>query len=60
MSAFIILIAISLLVAIGFLVSFLVSIKRGQFDDPVTPPIRMLFDDIKIKEAETASNPENK
>ena len=60
MSAFIILITISLLVAIGFLVSFLVSIKGGQFDDPVTPPIRMLFDDIKFEETETPSNPENK
>ena len=31
---------------IGFLLLFLFSVKRGQFDDSVTPPIRMLFDDV--------------
>ena len=39
------LIGASLLVACGFLVAFLVSVKRGQFDDQHTPAIRMLFDD---------------
>jgi cbb3-type cytochrome oxidase maturation protein len=40
-----ILIAVSLLVAIGFLVSFIWSIKAGQFDDEYTPSVRILFDD---------------
>ena len=46
-----ILVAASLVLAIGFLIAFIVSVKNGQFDDQETPAIRMLFDDnIKIKE----------
>ena len=44
MSAIYILIAVSLLVAIGFLCAFLWAIKKGQFEDDYTPSIRMLFD----------------
>jgi cbb3-type cytochrome oxidase maturation protein len=40
-----ILIAVSLLVAIGFLVSFIWSIRTGQYDDEYTPSVRILFDD---------------
>jgi len=39
-----ILIGFSLLVAGGFLVAFLVSLKRGQYDDLFTPSVRMLFE----------------
>jgi cbb3-type cytochrome oxidase maturation protein len=42
-----ILIAVSLLVAIGFLVSFIWSIRTGQYDDEYTPSVRILFDDEK-------------
>jgi cbb3-type cytochrome oxidase maturation protein len=43
------LIAISLLVAGGFLVLFLWSVRSGQFDDDYTPSVRMLFDsEIKV------------
>jgi len=46
-----ILIAASLALAIGFLIAFIVSVKKGQFDDQETPAIRILFDDnIKAKE----------
>jgi len=45
-----ILIAASFLVATGFLVAFLVSVKRGQFDDQHTPAVRMLFEDNIAKE----------
>ena len=45
MSALYILIIISLIVAIGFLMAFMWSVKNGQFDDDYTPSIRMLFDD---------------
>ncbi len=45
MNVIFILIAVSLLVAIGFLVSFIWSIKAGQFDDEYTPSVRILFDD---------------
>ena len=45
MSALFILIGISILVAAGFLVAFLWSVKSGQYDDDYTPSVRMLFDD---------------
>ncbi len=45
MSVIIFLILVSLLVAAGFLIAFLVSVKRGQFSDGFTPAIRILFDD---------------
>ena len=45
MSVLIILIIISVLVAGGFLIAFLWSVKMGQMDDDYTPSVRMLFDD---------------
>lgn len=45
MSVLIILISISLLVALGFLSSFIWSVRNGQYDDDYTPSVRMLFDD---------------
>ena len=45
MSVLIILIAVSILVAGGFLAAFIWSVKKGQFDDDYTPSVRMLFDD---------------
>lgn len=45
MSVIIILITVSVLVAGGFLLAFLWSVKSGQMDDDYTPSVRMLFDD---------------
>lgn len=45
----ILLIAISLTIAILFLVAFIWSMKSGQFDDTYGPSVRMLFDDKKKK-----------
>lgn len=45
MNVIFILIAVSLLVAIGFLVVFIWSIRTGQYDDEYTPSVRILFDD---------------
>ncbi len=45
MSVLILLISISLLVALGFLGSFIWSVRNGQYDDDYTPSVRMLFDD---------------
>jgi len=45
MGVIIFLIAFSLLVALMFLGAFIWSVKSGQFDDPHTPSIRMLFDE---------------
>lgn len=47
----ILLIACSLIVAIGFLVAFVFNTKQGQFDDMHTPSVRILFED-EIKEKE--------
>lgn len=45
MSVVIILISASLIIAIGFLLAFIWSVKTGQYDDDYTPSVRMLFDD---------------
>jgi cbb3-type cytochrome oxidase maturation protein len=47
----VLLIAVSLLVAIGFLIAFLIAVKKGQYKDTHTPAIRVLFED---------SNPDEK
>jgi len=41
----VLLIAVSLLVAIGFLLAFLIAVRKGQYNDTHTPAIRMLFDE---------------
>lgn len=52
MSALFVLIAISLLVALGFLGAFLWATRSGQYDDDYTPAVRMLFDEeLKNREA---------
>jgi cbb3-type cytochrome oxidase maturation protein len=38
------LIGISLVVALGFLLAFLWAMRSGQYEDDVTPSIRMLND----------------
>ena len=45
MSAIVILIIASLLVAIGFLIAYFWSVESGQYDDDYTPSVRILFDD---------------
>lgn len=45
MSVIFILIGASLIVAGGFLAAFIVSARRGQFDDDYTPSVRILFED---------------
>ena len=47
MSVMFVLIGFSLLVAIGFLIAFLWSVKKGQYDDDYTPSVRILFDSNK-------------
>jgi len=50
MSAIVVLIGASLIVAVGFLFAFLWAVKTGQFDDKYTPSIRMLIDDKEEEE----------
>ena len=52
MSVILILIAFSLLVAGSFLVGFLWSVKTGQYDDDVSPAVRILFDDEIVTQKE--------
>ena len=56
MSVFIILIITSVLVAAGFLVAFLWSVKSGQMDDDYTPSIRILFEDEVASKKQTNNN----
>ncbi|MGZ3882934.1 MAG: cbb3-type cytochrome oxidase assembly protein CcoS [Bacteroidia bacterium] len=54
MSVIFILISASLLIALGFLVAFIWSVKNGQYDDDYTPSVRILFDE-KTEQATTSS-----
>ncbi len=59
MSAIFILIGASLIVAIGFLIAFIWSVKSGQYEDDYTPSVRMLFDNSyqkKSTENKTTNN----
>ncbi len=48
MSVIYLLISISIIVAIGFFIAFIIAVKTGQYDDDYTPSVRMLFDDELI------------
>lgn len=54
MSAIFIMIGASLILAIGFLIAFIWSVKSKQYEDDYTPSVRMLFDTKQTSE----SNPE--
>ena len=45
MSVIVLLIVAGGVVAGGFLAAFAWAVKTGQFDDTVSPPFRMLFED---------------
>jgi len=49
MSIIYVLITVSVVVAIIFFIAFIVSVKKGQYDDTYTPSVRMLFDDELVK-----------
>jgi len=50
MSVIYVLLAISIIVAVGFFIVFIIAVKKGQYDDSYTPSVRMLFDDELVKE----------
>jgi cbb3-type cytochrome oxidase maturation protein len=54
------LLAISIVVAVGFFIAFIISVKKGQYDDVYTPSIRMLFDDELVKEPKHTKPTNNK
>ena len=53
MEVIFILILISSVLATGFVVAFIWSVKSGQYDDTYSPSVRILFDNQK-------ENPDNK
>lgn len=59
MSIIYMLLAISVVVALVFFCAFIMSVRKGQYDDTYTPSVRMLFDDelVKDKKATTTSDP---
>ncbi len=52
MSAIFVAMGASFIVAITFLILYLISVKGGQFEDTYTPAIRILFDDEEIETIE--------
>ena len=58
MTVIYVLIALSLSMAVGFLVAFLWAVRTGQYDDTHTPSMRMLFDDRPpSKRSSTTTSP---
>jgi cbb3-type cytochrome oxidase maturation protein len=56
----VLLIGISLLVALGFLIAFIIAVKKGQYKDTHTPAIRVLFENETEKENTKENNSESK
>ena len=56
MSVIVVLIGFSLIVASGFLIAFLWAVKSGQYDDDVSPSIRILYDNDENKSEQTNTN----
>ncbi len=55
MQVIVVLIGFSLLVAVGFLIAFLWAVRNGQYDDDVSPGMRMLHDDKKTENSNPPS-----
>ena len=56
MSAIFIMIGASLLLAIGFLIAFIWSVRSNQYEDDYTPSVRMLFDNTTVQETKQETN----
>jgi cbb3-type cytochrome oxidase maturation protein len=56
MSVVVVLIGFSIVVAAGFLIAFLWAVKSGQYDDDISPSIRILFDNEENKSEQTNTN----
>ena len=55
MSVIIVLIIIGAIIATGFLAAFLWAVRSGQYDDTVSPSVRMLFEEKKSKKNKKTS-----
>jgi cbb3-type cytochrome oxidase maturation protein len=60
MEIIIALICISLVIAVIFLASFILSLKDGQYEDMETPSIRILFDNKLKTEQDNGTRVEHK
>ena len=60
MSAIYIMVGASLLLAIGFLIAFIWSVKTNQYEDDYTPSVRMLFDNTTKQEYKQEINNQTK
>lgn len=60
MSAIYIMVGASLLLAIGFLIAFIWSVKTNQYEDDYTPSVRMLFDNSTKQEDKQEINNQTK
>ncbi|MGB7843084.1 MAG: cbb3-type cytochrome oxidase assembly protein CcoS [Salinimicrobium sp.] len=60
MSVIYLLLTISIIVAVFFLVIFIIAVRNGQFDDDYTPSVRILFEDELVKEKSNKSVTTNK
>ncbi len=58
MSIIYMLLAISIVVALVFFVAFIVSVKKGQYDDVYTPSVRMLFEDELVPDESVGDSKE--
>jgi cbb3-type cytochrome oxidase maturation protein len=54
MSVIFVLVGFSVVVAIGFLVAFIWSVRDGQYEDDYTPSVRILFEDGKNKSSDSS------
>lgn len=59
MSVIFVLIITSLLIAIGFLIAFIWSVKTNQYEDDYTPSVRILFEN-EVKQTKEPVNKEKK
>jgi len=60
MTIIVLLISVSMVIAVGFLISFLWNIKSGQYDDTYSPSVRMLFEDKLNKKSIDNNNNEKR
>jgi len=60
MSTIYLMIPVTLLIASGFLIAYIWSVRDGQFEDTTTPAMRMLSDDNSSSPAAPDLNTKNK
>jgi cbb3-type cytochrome oxidase maturation protein len=53
MEVIVILLSSSIIIAVGFLIAFIWSVKNGQYDDDYSPSVRILFDNKTKNDSQT-------